>query len=82
MKFRITNLDFFLDKPGELDHQHSQFGPTTQVPIIRIFGASEYGQKALIMVHKIYQYFYIKYSGTLEDADEYIRVISINVGVG
>ncbi|KAJ3313338.1 DNA polymerase zeta [Boothiomyces sp. JEL0838] len=84
MKFRITNLDFFLDKPGELDHQHSQFGPTTQVPIIRIFGASEYGQKALIMVHKIYQYFYIKYSGTLEDADEYIRVLgnSINHAMG
>ncbi|KAJ3323269.1 DNA polymerase zeta [Boothiomyces sp. JEL0866] len=66
-------------KPGDYDHHSSQFGLNFAVPIIRIFGASEYGQKALIQVHQVYQYFYIKYEGKLDAADEFIKLLGNSI---
>ncbi|KAK3824379.1 MAG: putative DNA polymerase zeta catalytic subunit [Linnemannia elongata] len=59
--------------PGPLDVQGCQFLPAhipvQKVPVIRIYGANEAGQKTCVHIHQVYPYFYVPYQGSLEPAE-------------
>ena len=62
---RLVSIDVESIKPTELDLKSS---PLTgrklrNVPIIRIFGATPRGQKALLHLHGVYRYFLVPFDG-------------------
>ncbi|TPX57882.1 DNA-directed DNA polymerase [Spizellomyces sp. 'palustris'] len=71
ISIRIITLDHYLAYPNPLtDHCATQFSAPGakgfKVPIIRIFGVTENGQKACVHVHQAYPYIYIPYDGPLD----------------
>jgi len=67
--FRIIDSDFYVTKPNKfMDISYSTLykEEVEQVPILRIFGVTKYGQKCCIHIHQVYPYFYIKYAGSLD----------------
>ncbi|KAL1923394.1 uncharacterized protein VTP21DRAFT_8374 [Calcarisporiella thermophila] len=75
-KIRIVNIDFYMAQPNVLDRSVCPFATQglKQVPILRIFGSTEYGQKCCLHVHQAFPYFYVPYKGPLEPekAQQYI----------
>jgi DNA polymerase zeta len=74
-RFRLNCIDHYQAAPTELDPVlRRRAGPSKrqnppQVPVIRIFGATETGQKVCAHVHGALPYLYLEYDGTL-DKDE------------
>ncbi|KAL7267714.1 DNA polymerase zeta [Rhizina undulata] len=66
-KFRANNIDYYLELPApELDPPFPPVAPggsPPKVPIIRVFGATEYGQKVCAHIHGVFPYLYIPYHG-------------------
>ncbi|KAF5278629.1 hypothetical protein FQA39_LY00671 [Lamprigera yunnana] len=66
---RIFNVDFYMAAPIEgLDPLYSDFRGSSinNVPVIRIFGASEAGYKTCLHIHSVFPYLYIPHDGTEE----------------
>jgi DNA polymerase zeta len=78
-------LDHYQSSPGPLDPP--LWGPTRdtptqrnnlpQVPVIRVFGATETGQKVCMHIHGAFPYLYIPYTESVEQdaVDAYITTI-------
>lgn len=64
---RVISIDYYLDSP--------LINLKSKVPVIRLFGAIG-ARKALIHVHQIYPYFYIKYTGRMKDLDQYSKTLA------
>jgi len=60
-KVRIVDLDHTMVSPGPLDLHSCQFLPrdvkVLKVPVIRIYGANEGGQKTCLHVHQVLYFF-------------------------
>ncbi|KAG9323348.1 hypothetical protein KVV02_000930 [Mortierella alpina] len=71
-KIRIADLDFAMVPPGPLDVDSCQFLPPhipiLKVPVIRIYGANEVGQKCCVHIHQVFPHFFVPYDGSLEPA--------------
>ncbi|KAF9965079.1 DNA polymerase zeta [Mortierella alpina] len=71
-KVRIADLDFAMMPPGLLDMDSCQFLPPhipiLKVPVIRVFGANEVGQKCCVHIHQVFPHFFVPYDGSLEPA--------------
>ncbi|BGP44636.1 DNA polymerase zeta [Rhodotorula kratochvilovae] len=78
IRFRLSAIDHVLT------YEHSRYDvrrspiskePLRQVPVIRIWGATDRGQRVTALVHGVYPYVYIEYKGKLdpESVNEYIR---------
>ncbi|KAG0296197.1 DNA polymerase zeta [Linnemannia gamsii] len=71
--------------PGPLDLHGCQFLPqhipVQKVPVIRIYGANEAGQKTCVHIHQVYPYFYVPYQGSLEPAElhGYIHQLGVSL---
>ncbi|KAF9315501.1 DNA polymerase zeta [Podila horticola] len=84
-KSRIADLDYSMQVPGPLDLHACQFLPphipVLKVPVFRIFGANEAGQKCCVHIHQAYPYFYIPYEGSLEPAklQSYIQQLGMSL---
>lgn len=73
-KFRLNCIDHYLARPSALDVKlpgsdglEDERNKST-VPIIRIFGATETGQKVCAHVHGAFPYLYIEYTESLEES--------------
>lgn len=55
---RIVDIDYCMMKPHPLlDHVESNvsnYSSLINVPVIRIFGATEWGQKACVHIHQVF----------------------------
>ncbi|KAG0258762.1 DNA polymerase zeta [Mortierella polycephala] len=84
-KIRIADLDFAMVAPGPLDLHACQFLPphipVLKVPVIRIYGANEAGQKTCLHIHQVYPYFYVPYEGSLEPSklQSYIHQLGMSL---
>ncbi|KAG0270384.1 DNA polymerase zeta [Actinomortierella ambigua] len=70
-KVRIADIDHYMAAPGPLDLAFCQFlppkVPVAKVPVLRVFGANEAGQKCCLHIHRAYPYFYVPYEGELDE---------------
>ncbi|KAJ5144472.1 hypothetical protein N7526_001980 [Penicillium atrosanguineum] len=70
-RVRLNCIDHYQATPSELDPAlpfrdgatEKDFRP--KVPVIRVFGATETGQRVCVHVHGVFPYLYIEYSGSL-----------------
>ncbi|GKZ31253.1 DNA polymerase zeta [Aspergillus brasiliensis] len=69
---RLNCVDHYQATPSELDpplpYRDGAAGKNdrSKVPVIRIFGATETGQKVCVHVHGAFPYLYVEYDGDLE----------------
>ncbi|KAK5257057.1 DNA polymerase zeta, partial [Exophiala xenobiotica] len=65
--------------PRDVASQNARDRP--RISVIRVFGATETGQKVLMHIHGALQYTYIEYSGSLapEDVDVAIRTLQLSI---
>ena len=81
IRLRLSHIDYVLS-PDSSDSAHldvrtsplhhttsSSSSRLSQVPVIRIFGATDGGQRAVAHVHGAFPYIYVEYHGSL-DPDE------------
>lgn len=56
-KIRIADLDYYMVEPGPLDIDSCQFLPSAcpvlKVPVVRVYGANEAGQKTCLHIHQV-----------------------------
>ncbi|MCJ1312399.1 DNA polymerase zeta [Agyrium rufum] len=73
-----TRFDPLLQK-GDGSSQKKK--EAAKVPIIRVFGATETGQKVCAHIHGAFPYMYIEYKGSLkpEDVDSYIHHLHLSI---
>ncbi|KAJ6264149.1 DNA polymerase zeta catalytic subunit [Drechslerella dactyloides] len=80
-RLRLNNVDTYQSTPTRLDYPVilSKSTPAGQkikatLPIIRVFGATETGQKVCAHVHGAFPYLYVEYTGSLapDDVTTYI----------
>lgn len=70
-RVRLNCVDHYQGAPTEFDPQlpvrsrQSQQKDVTKVPVIRVFGATETGQKVCAHIHGALPYLYIEYQGSL-----------------
>ncbi|CAH0553548.1 unnamed protein product [Brassicogethes aeneus] len=78
---RIVDVDFYMASPlNGLDVMYSDFRGIfiNQVPVIRVFGSTETGEKICTHVHGVFPYIYIPYSGE-NDINAQIYKIAIHI---
>ncbi|KAK4692554.1 DNA polymerase zeta, partial [Lecanoromycetidae sp. Uapishka_2] len=74
-RVRLNCIDHYQATPTEFDPQlprsnrDTKAKPVPRVPVIRIFGATETGQKVCAHVHGAFPYLYVRYSGSLQTED-------------
>jgi len=71
-RLRLNCIDHYQSHPTEFDpplfgsHGSTQQKNAPQVPVIRVFGATESGQKVCAHIHGALPYLFIAYQGSLE----------------
>lgn len=75
-QIRLDYIDHYLAEVSRLDPQlpcrkggGNETGRQLQVPVIRVFGSTETGQKVCAHVHGVFPYLYIEYKGGLGDEE-------------
>ncbi|KAF7718768.1 Uncharacterized protein PECH_004245 [Penicillium ucsense] len=86
-RIRLNCIDHYQATASELDPplpfrdgaKENDFRP--KVPVIRVFGATETGQKICVHVHGAFPYLYIEYNGSLESdaVDSAIRTLHLSI---
>ncbi|KAK3955000.1 hypothetical protein QBC32DRAFT_381995 [Pseudoneurospora amorphoporcata] len=86
-RVRLNCIDHYQATPTEYDPQfgqdvrfsHSRKPP--KLPVIRVFGSTETGQKVCAHIHGAFPYLYVEYEGSLEDAKahEYISKLRASI---
>ncbi|KAK6496374.1 DNA polymerase zeta [Arthrobotrys musiformis] len=80
-RLRLNNVDTYQATPTSLDYPVILSKPTppgqkvkATLPILRVFGATETGQKVCAHIHGAFPYLYVEYEGSLaqEDVGAYI----------
>ena len=86
-RVRLNCIDHYQAVPNEFDPLVPQVAAgdnakdRPRLSVIRVFGATETGQKVLMHVHGAFQYTYIEYSGSLlpEDVNVAIRTLQLSI---
>ncbi|KAI9879358.1 MAG: DNA polymerase zeta [Pleopsidium flavum] len=86
-RVRLNCVDHYQALRTDLDPQvpsgngASQRQNASKVPVIRVFGATETGQKVCAHIHGAFPYLYVEYSGSLvpDEVNAYIRRLHLSV---
>ncbi|KAJ4358509.1 DNA polymerase zeta [Didymosphaeria variabile] len=86
-RFRLNCIDHYQAVPTELDPAlrrapgSSQRQRAPPVPVIRVFGATETGQKVCAHIHGALPYLYLEYNGSLEhdSVNAYMRSLRASI---
>ncbi|KAK9238290.1 hypothetical protein V1525DRAFT_358797 [Lipomyces kononenkoae] len=85
-RFQLNCIDYYHGVPSLYDRNQSPLGANEEyefykVPIVRVFGNSDSGQKVCAHIHGIYPYLFIDYSGSLDKqhVDEYIQELYMSI---
>jgi DNA polymerase zeta len=85
---RLNIIDYYqaipnpaFDPPVPRDVSSKDAKNRPRVSVIRVFGATDTGQKVLLHIHGAFQYTYIEYSGSLmpEDVNNAIRTLRLSI---
>jgi DNA polymerase zeta len=74
-RVRLNCVDHYQSNPTQFDPQlrrnvtASQKQNEPKVPVIRVFGSTETGQKVCAHIHGAFPYLYVEYTGSLEPDD-------------
>lgn len=74
-RVRLNCIDHYQASPTHYDPQlRNDIGPVQarkgpKVPVVRVFGATETGQKVCAHIHGAFPYMYVEYQGSLEPED-------------
>ncbi|KAK7530431.1 hypothetical protein IWX49DRAFT_643110 [Phyllosticta citricarpa] len=87
-RFRLNCVDHYQATTTKFDPQlhrglgiPSQRENAFQVPIIRVFGATETGQKVCAHIHGALPYLYLEYDGSIEPAEVDAHVNSLRISI-
>ncbi|KAG5984745.1 hypothetical protein E4U55_003389 [Claviceps digitariae] len=81
-RLRLNCIDHYQASPTRYDPQlrndvrASQVGKGPKVPVIRIFGSTETGQKVCAHVHGAFPYLYVEYEGELAPDEDHALAVS------
>ncbi|KAL3420170.1 DNA polymerase zeta catalytic subunit [Phlyctema vagabunda] len=86
-RVRLNCIDNYQSVPTKFDPQlrnnvkPSEVHKEPQVPVIRVFGATETGQKVCAHIHGAFPYLYIEHDGSLvtEDVGAYIHRLHLSI---
>jgi len=87
-RVRLNCLDYYqaspvdeFDPPLPLGSTRDNVKERPRISVIRVFGATETGQKVLMHVHGALQYTYIEYSGSLvpQDVEAAIQTLHLSI---
>ncbi|KAE9370566.1 DNA polymeras-like protein zeta catalytic subunit [Stipitochalara longipes BDJ] len=86
-RVRLNCIDHYQSTPTCFDPllrsnvQHSQLHKEPKVPVIRVFGATETGQKVCAHIHGAFPYLYIEYTGNLvqDEVGVYIHRLHLSI---
>ncbi|KAK9370899.1 hypothetical protein V1509DRAFT_656586 [Lipomyces kononenkoae] len=85
-RFQLNCIDYYHEVPTLYDRKTSPLGDNEEyefykIPIIRVFGNSDSGQKVCAHIHGIYPYLFIEYQGSLDKqrVDEYIQELYMSI---
>ncbi|KAK9480049.1 hypothetical protein V1514DRAFT_326278 [Lipomyces japonicus] len=83
-RFQLNYIDSYQATPTSFDQNCNDLGIGNnynfyRVPVIRIFGTADSGQKVCAHFHGIYPYFFIEYTGHVKDKDSYIEQLSLSI---
>jgi len=74
-RVRLNCIDHYQATPTKYDprlrndDQGAQYSKPPKVPVIRIFGSTQTGQKVCAHIHGAFPYLFIEYSGSLAQED-------------
>ena len=72
---RLNCVDHYQAEPSEFDPPQLR---AERLPIIRVFGSTETGQKVCVHVHGAFPYLYIEYAGGSLDPEEGLSKYPLN----
>ncbi|KAK3364393.1 hypothetical protein B0T25DRAFT_620419 [Lasiosphaeria hispida] len=86
-RVRLNCIDYYQAKPSRYDPQlrndvHiTQPSKEPEIPVVRVFGSGESGQKVCAHIHGAFPYLYIEYRGSLDKAavGEYICRLHLSI---
>jgi len=75
-KVRLNCIDHYQATPTKYDpwlrsdvRTSQQLSQQTKIPVVRVFGSTETGQKVCAHIHGAFPYLFVEYTGSLADED-------------
>ena len=84
-RIRLNCIDHYQAEPTDFDakifddNEKEQQVVQAKVPIIRVFGATETGQKVCAHVHGAFPYLFVRYDGRLDVKNGEIHLVCVSV---
>ncbi|KAI9808566.1 MAG: hypothetical protein M1825_003715 [Sarcosagium campestre] len=85
-RVRLNCVDHYQSSPTRFDPQlgltsQRARGKDVKIPVIRVFGATQTGQKVCAHIHGAFPYLYIEYEGSVLDAEvnEYTQRLHLSI---